>query len=161
MRNFKSDISIRRRILAFFAIFIFTLSLISTPTAIHAESASFSLIIKSVGDNNTYSNIDITIIERFLRKVEETFWDKEFGGYYFSARYGNITDDVKSLAVIARAINAYSTLYNKTKNESYKEKIYELVSFSEKFRNKPSYLYFGFLVRDLSQPYVSNSFIRD
>jgi len=101
-------------------------------------------------DNNTYASVNVSFIESFVDKIEKTFWDAQYGGYFYSAKFGNIINYTKSLSVIARAMEAYSKLYNETKREEYKNKVYDLISLSEKFRHKPSNLYYGFLDRDFS-----------
>ena len=107
-------------------------------------------------DNNKYASVDVSFIESFVNKIEKTFWDAQYGGYFYSAKFRNIINYTKSLSVIARAMEAYSKLYNETKKEEYKNKVYDLISLSEKFRHKPSNLYYGFLNRDFSQLSTKN-----
>lgn len=101
----------------------------------------------------TAKHISCVDIEAFVSKIEELFWDRDYGGYYCEISEGVIRNNNKCLSSHIFAILCYTELYENTSNTSYLKKAVSLISFvQEKFVSNITGTYYMVMNRNFSQP---------
>lgn len=87
----------------------------------------------------------VAFIEQIIGRLENIGWDPDYGGYYLLA------DDLrKDLQIQVVALDAFATLYEITKNNTYLKKVYVLMNTIDKFKSPEDNLFHCLWNRDFS-----------